>query len=158
MKRQKTQCTTQPLSRPPKHTHTFDISKAADFQLSFGIEVNISMEPFHPSSQVNGCCFNLLLSTLGEGGGGGVGLKKFSMGRLCPRSNLSPFLYTFMTGKVHLPRSVRSSFLAKSLPFHLTEAWERHPSKAHHREYPPHCFYAFVSPLKCSTLMLHFPQ
>ena len=66
MKRQKTQCTTQPLPRPPKHTHTFDIPKAADFQLSFGIEVNISMEPFHPSSQVNGCWFNLLLSTLGE--------------------------------------------------------------------------------------------
>ena len=68
MKRQKTQCTTQPLPCPPKHTHTFDIPKAADFQLSFGIVVNISMEPFHQSSQVNGCCFNLLL---GGGGGGG---------------------------------------------------------------------------------------
>ena len=36
--------------RLPKHTHTFDISKVADFQLSFGIKVNISMEPF-PSIQ-----------------------------------------------------------------------------------------------------------
>ena len=75
MKRQKTQCTTQPPPpRPPKHTHTFDIPKAADFQLSFGIEVNISMAPFHPSSQVNGCYFNLLRSTLR--GGGGEALKK----------------------------------------------------------------------------------
>ena len=118
MKRQKTQCTTQPLPRPPKHTHTFDIPKAADFQLSFGIEVNISMEPFHPSSQVNGCYFNLLRSALGGGGA----LKKIYMGRLCPKSNLSPFLYTFLTEKVHVLGSVRSSFLGKSLPFRITEA------------------------------------
>ena len=118
MKRQKTQCTTQPLPRPPKHTQTFDIPKAADFQLSFGIEVNISMKPFHPSSQVNGCCFNLLLSTLGGGGGGGVKNFIWEGSAQGPTSHL----YTFLTEKVHVPCSSRSSFLAKSLPFRITEA------------------------------------
>ena len=140
-----------PPPRTPKHTHTFDIPKAADFQLSFGIEVNISMEPFHPSSQVNGCYFNLLRSTLR-----GEALKKIYMGRLCPRSNLSPFLYTFLTEKVHVLGSVRSSFLGKSLPFRITEAWERLPSKAHQGSILPIVSTLLFRHQKGSTLMLHF--
>ena len=143
-----------PPPRPPKHTHTFDIPKAADFQLSFGIEVNISMAPFHPSSQVNGCYFNLLRSTLRGGGGGGT--KKKLLGRLCPRSNLSPFLYTFLTEKVHVLGSVRSSFLGKSLPFRITEAWERLPSKAHQGSILPIVSTLLFPHQKGSTLMLHF--
>lgn len=44
----------------PLHIHTVHVWHfylAADFQLNFRIEVNITVEPFHPSSHVNGYCF-----------------------------------------------------------------------------------------------------
>lgn len=101
----------------PLHIHTvhvWHLHLAADFQLNFRIEVNITVEPFHPSSQVNG-------STLA---GWGVGLKTFSMGRLCIKCNpLLFFCIPFLTEKVHVPHSVHLSFLAKSLPFHIQGNW-----------------------------------
>ena len=143
MKRQKTQCTTQPLSRPPKHTHTFDISKAADFQLSFGIEVNISMEPFHPSSQVNGCYFNLLRSTLGGGG-----TKKNLYGKALPKVQpLTLFVYILVFSFV-LPREIPTL----SYNWSLRKAPLQSPS----REYPPHVSTLLFPHQKGSTLMLHF--
>ena len=107
------------------------------------IEVNITditVEPFHPSSQVNGYSFAAINPR-----GWGVGLITFSMGRLCIRYNHLPFFcIPFLTEKVHVSHSVHLSFLAKSLPFHIQGNWSLRKGGASqqscHREYPSNCF------------------
>lgn len=48
---------TPPLSLYTYTQYVWHFHLAADFQLNFRIEVNITVEPFHPSSQVNGYSF-----------------------------------------------------------------------------------------------------
>lgn len=110
------------------------------------IEVKISVEPFHPSSQVNGYSFAGINP---RGVGSGTIKKTFSMGRLCITYNPLPFFcIPFLIEMVHVPHSVRLSFLAKSLPFHIQCNWSLRKvallggasQQSRHREYPSHCF------------------
>ena len=95
MKTQKTQCTTYP-SPFPLHIHTVHVSHfhlAADFQLNRSQHFSGAFPSVQSGKWIFLCWYQ-------PSGGWGVGLKTFSMGRLCITYNPLPFfLYTILNRK-----------------------------------------------------------